>query len=145
MQNVIFLDIDGVLNSWAIPVSSSPRFEERHIRCLQELLSRIESPQIVISSHWRKIYNLAELSGFLGRAGIAPGVITDITPQLDGCDRGEEILRWLALNDGQWNNYVALDDRTDLWQLGPSFVWINGGLRSSHVEQAVKILSEREA
>lgn len=112
---LIFLDVDGVLNSY----KTGGRYALKR-KCLQRLSKIVEETncQIVLSSTWRKDeYALKRLRRVLKYRGIT---ISSVTPDL-GKHRGLEISVWLKENsyDGK---YAIIDDDSDMeeWQL-PNF------------------------
>lgn len=119
--NIIFLDIDGVMNTehhlrrqkletgdmnnenWA-PTAC------RHLILLCEQFNA----QIVISSTWRIERDIQELRSILTLNDISPELLIGTTPILvheappDTFCRGDEIKRWLSENSCR--NYVIIDD-----------------------------------
>lgn len=131
-MNIIFLDIDGVLNcqiyfekdrsEGIIKHPLSSLCKER-IGWLNELCKEINAV-VVLSSTWRH-YGLKYCQEVLTEAG-ANFEIIDITPDLRGehCLRGNEIFKWIKDNEGligysgDFRSYVIIDDDSDmlLWQ-----------------------------
>lgn len=136
-MRVIFLDIDGVLNTWDYigslyllankhKVGSSideygQLFDPRCVNYLDYIIRETDA-KIVISSTWRNkgISNLQEMWEMRD----LPGEIIDVTPlTLDGeiveryyhvdADRGYEIQEWLDNHD-DIESYVILDDMSDM-------------------------------
>ena len=143
-MKIIFLDIDGVLNSekWY-----KERFDKKLYPNLEgyplcefdpltieqlNLLTDKTNAKIVISSTWRMGRTIDELKKLFEEVGIK-GEIIGITPHLtfsDGhrVDRGNEIKRWIDLNCIRWwdkmlsqkekditlESYVILDDDHDM-------------------------------
>ena len=134
-MNIIFLDIDGVLNcqifyeerikhsrdEW----KSYPLCEicPKRIEWLNDLVEKTKA-KIVISSTWRHsgieyCKNVLEKCGFKGE-------IIDITPNIPRAVRGDEILEWINKNTeflgvvcaSDFETYVIIDDDSDmlLWQ-----------------------------
>lgn len=138
-MNVIFLDIDGVLNT--------PRFQEIQIkncecdgyesqfnfdpicmRNLKEIVDKTDS-YIVISSTWRYDYShsenryMKEIINNLNLYGIKDRII-GITPDLRDkynsmLIRGHEIKLWLEENSEKFNveRFVIIDDDNDMFDL----------------------------
>lgn len=143
-MKIIFLDIDGVLNSekWY-----KERFDKKLYPNLEgyplcefdpltieqlNLLTDKTNAKIVISSTWRMGRTIDELKKLFEEVGIK-GEIIGITPHLTfsdghGVDRGNEIKRWIDLNCIRWwdkifdekeknitlESYVILDDDPDM-------------------------------
>ena len=100
-MNIIFTDIDGVLNPKLTKVWS-PRCINVYNRICEDF-----DLHPVITSTWRIRYNLSQLQAIFLRQGIT-AEIYDRTPNLR-MDRGLEIYQWLRKND--FDRYVVIDDR----------------------------------
>ena len=125
-MKVIFLDIDGVLNTanyqgwrqiWGLKTSDKHGclFSPRAVRNLRRLLKWTDA-KIVISSSWR--LRCMEEMELMWVERKMPGRIYDLTPYMygHGCDyanRGFEIDKWLHENHATENPFVILDDRYD--------------------------------
>lgn len=140
-MKIIFLDIDGVLNSGdymralhvithnAKKEGSSTRDEFGQLfdpRCITYLdyIIRMTGAKIVISSTWR-YFGLSKLKDMWAKRNL-PGEVIDITckrtevdPELEerhyqpNTDRGYEIQQWLEDHTGI-ESYVILDDDCDM-------------------------------
>lgn len=136
-MKIIFLDIDGVLNSqiFYTEKSQNQRHKERELgadideRCVRYLNDLIEKTgaKVVVSSTWRNAglqycKEQLEAKGFRGE-------IIDITPVYteNYCVRGNEIYAWIQENSemlcgspvgADFKEYVILDDDSDMlyWQ-----------------------------
>lgn len=158
-MNIIFLDIDGVLNTpnYAVQAHATWKntngwfksrddfgalFDPIAVSCL-EYLADTTNAKIVISSTWRTA-GLARMKELFKFRGIDVDIL-DITPRLNTI-RGEEIEAWLQIND-YVTNYVILDDDTDFTdqQLKSNFVHTNSKYGFNHhaMVQALKILMTR--
>ena len=157
MTKLIFLDIDGVLDTYKSRYQLDPVLMER----LGTLLAHTDA-KIVVSSSWRS-NDVASTVEFMTdpdnpSVGNNPFSFTDkvvgITPILysviDGdidrpATRGEEIAAYLK--DHPCDNSVILDDceemQRDQW---PNFVLVNDevGLTDKDVEKAVSILNQEK-
>ena len=153
MSKLIFLDIDGVLDTYKSRYQLDPELMER----LGTLLERTGA-RIVVSSSWRAT-DVAGTVEFMTdpdnpSVGSHPFPYTDkivgVTPILysvvDGdidrpATRGEEIAAYLKANP--CDNYVILDDDREMlpdqWE---HFVPINDefGLTDENVQKAIAIL-----
>lgn len=126
--NIIFLDIDGVLNftqsegddvidcSTIDPTYNLNTLSKSAITNLNSILD--DETFIVISSTWRKSHS--NLDEVLYKAGVKPNSIIGCTPILDSMFtiRGNEIYGWISMNKPIVKSYVILDDDSDmlLWQ-----------------------------
>lgn len=152
---IIFLDIDGVLNSEesvneVYQENFSTRWthlpHKKHIKILDKIID-ITKSKIVISSTWRRTQRWYQLGDLLYLAGLKNAdVIFDSTPILNK-KRGLEIQAWLDEYDSlpytqldndnkfiytsqktkSWDieSFVILDDDTDMEHLMDRLVHIN--------------------
>ena len=135
MKKIIFLDIDGVLNTryWFAHMDSDvPRdkygyaFDPNAVANLKRIIEATGA-DIVISSSW-KSFGLTELEN-MWQDRCLPGKIIGITPNsvsdelllnadLDNMDlfhiRGEEIKEWLSKRGKKVSNYVIIDDMDNM-------------------------------
>ena len=164
MKKVIFLDIDGVLNTsrWHNQVESSKLqdeygylFDPVAVANLAKIIEETGA-DIVISSSWkfmglskiRKMWKDRNLPGKV--VGITPNSVSDeflLNADLEKMDlmpiRGQEVKEWLMYY-GKNIQYVILDDMIDvLHEQKEHFVWINPeiGISEKDVMQAVMILN----
>lgn len=131
MANIIFLDIDGVMNYESAyrngecgyaDGSNHPSFGLTAKKLLNELIEEVDA-EIVISSTWR-------LDGFLAMKKLwntqekMAGLLIDVTPVSKDRIRGVEIQMWLDAHPRTVDNYVIIDDDSDMLdsQLD-NFVW----------------------
>jgi hypothetical protein len=102
-MKIIFLDIDGVINPWRSERDSSGRFGQKALENFKLIMDTVTDTFVVITSSWRYHYTLPEMKEFFDQAGISPGRIVDITPDLRRDEgmikydpgRNEEIQAWL--------------------------------------------------
>ena len=150
-MKVIFLDVDGVLNSikdYDEHYKDSENkpilyddVEERPLLLLKELVDKTGA-KIVVSSSWRKIEKLYHK---LGNALYEYGMrIYDVTPYRYNKDRSDEIYEWLY--DKNIESFVILDDDNFKFEesgLGKYLIktTYDDGLRTEHIEKAIKILN----
>jgi len=165
-MKVLFLDIDGVMNSRRYINRIDVDFDDPKYQMDPDAVIRLNAicnqtgAHIVVSSTWRKafIYYLDKLQDCIASYGITAQVI-GMTPDyvLDGLSRKDEIVAWL---DGyptlSWldaypntqkpdvESYVILDDE---------FIDIPGhlvqtkfddGIQDHHVRMAVSILGAKQ-
>jgi len=135
MKKIIFLDIDGVLNTrdWHSRMTKDTPMDEFGwvfdpvaVANLAHIIDETGA-DIVISSSW-KFYGVPKLRDMWKKRKL-PGNILDITPntvsdeillnanldefQLGVC-RGNEIKEWLARHESTISNYVIIDDFDDM-------------------------------
>jgi hydroxymethylpyrimidine pyrophosphatase-like HAD family hydrolase len=120
MIKVLFLDIDGVLNTdrqqWHCQMNCiTPidefgyEFDHKAVDNLATILEETGA-EIVISSSW-KFLGLQTLQKMWEDRKL-PGTILDITP--DGKSKGWEIDEWLMECESQVNRYAIIDDENDI-------------------------------
>lgn len=160
-MKIIFLDIDGVMNSFHEQVKPEDKIytgpfwytediSPKFINKLNKIIEKTEA-QVVISSSWRKKHTLKVLRKMFDIQGFK-GEIIDFTPHLkrdkEGniLDRGDEIKNWID-NSEDIDNFVIIDDfdylNFDKW-FPHQFVYVKdgSGLQENHVQQAVNILNK---
>ncbi len=145
MVKVLFLDIDGVLNSEEVIRKSdtanviAPKLVEK-----VNTIIRQTDCLVVITSTWRIYHNLPELKTILVSNGFN-GTIIGVTPDniSKNGDRGSEIQDWLDANK-EVKRFVILDDNEDMSvELKRYLVktsWLKG-IEDCHVDMAIKILN----
>ncbi len=165
MRKVIFLDIDGVLNTkeWYSKVTNdTPKdeygyaFDPVAVANLDNIIKKTGAV-IVISSSW-KFYGVTKLKKMWKLRNL-PGEIIDITPNtisddillnanLDemklGVCRGNEIKEWLSKHKSEISNYVIIDDYEDLLPEQEDYTVLTNsliGITEFDAEKAIKILN----
>lgn len=130
-MKILFLDIDGVLNSHASADWANRKFGKCNggfntkdpkfcpISCsnLITLLEDYPDLKIVVSSTWRLGEKVENLASMLEKyAEIPTGRVISKTPVIHDKDRGDEIKMWLDLNSSKYNieKFVILDDDSDM-------------------------------
>ena len=163
-MKVIFLDIDGVLNTqdWhGRMTKDTPRdefgwvFDPVAVENLGHVVKETGA-SIIISSSW-KFLGLAKLRE-MWKIRNLPGTILDITPNtvsdevllnanLDemelGVCRGNEIKEWLSKHKGEVSNYVIIDDFDDMLPEHEDHVVLTDtliGITEFDAEKAIAIL-----
>lgn len=141
-SKIIFLDVDGVLNSAQDGFSINLE-TDNHLKLLEQLVKETGA-DIVLSSSWRMSFGCSfslsnTLISRLKEHGLS---ILDITPEREDGDRGLEIKEWLDKNPTK--NILILDDEDfDIANIFPNnFVKTNNeiGLQKEDVEKGIKIL-----
>jgi len=141
---IIFLDVDGVLNSardgYSINLENDYHFE---------MLKRIvdaTGANIVLSSSWRIGFSVLSLpeKNLMERLEKYGMEIMDFTPCMTGT-RGDEIREWLSIN-GPVESFVILDDEGDMAEFKETnLVKTNTsvGLQEKDVDKAIDILGRK--
>jgi hypothetical protein len=163
-MKIIFLDIDGVLNSGDNLISLNVLkeedsdqygqfFDDRCVRYLKWIIQETGA-YIVISSSWRlaglqamkQLWEDRKLPGFV--SGITPRSFINEEGERESYNcRGEEIAAWLKqnnLNDG--NEWVIIDDDSDMLEDQTfNFVHVDGrfGLTYPDVQRVITVLGTK--
>lgn len=111
-MRVIFLDIDGVLNSdkfYKSDSSKSDDLDRSAIEKLNQIIAQTNA-KVVVSSTWRIMHTQDEIQMMLSRNGFQ-GEVIDTTDNLikKGMDRGDEIHQWIE-NHSNIESFVVIDD-----------------------------------
>ena len=157
-MKIIFLDIDGVLNS---EIYESNRGEDRannridlsRVKLLKDIVTATDA-KIVLSSTWRLDWEKStELCGEDGKyinkcLEKYDLSIMDKTPFCSFFDdRRKEIWTWLLRHRNDVESFVILDDINSGWNELNSRVVITDpygyGLDEEHVQKAIKLLNVR--
>lgn len=150
MQPIVFLDVDGVLNSAAWFDTRGPRPPDRPlfdhnidpatVTRLNRLCSATNAG-IVVSSTWRFGATVAELRLDFQRVGCTAPIIGK-TPERGRGPRCDEIALWLVRRVLPLPAFVILDDDADMFVLTPRLVRIDHavGLTDADVERAIALL-----
>jgi hypothetical protein len=161
-MNIIFLDIDGVLNNEIGMLNKTPEqyhkeqdeigyplcmVDPRCISLLNDLIEETES-KIVMSSTWRKGKSIKEIQELCDLWGIK-GEVVGKTPSLlkYGTVRGNEINSWIEDNEKRVTNYIILDDDSDMLLCQRNhFFHCDGfsGLTPNIIYKAKRFLKEEE-
>lgn len=151
-MNIIFLDIDGVLNTERFikyqiehhecdSYEADFNFDPICMKNLKELIDKTNS-YIVISSSWRTSVKLInEISNNLKLYNINDRFFSS-TPILNNKTRGEEIKYWLDCFSDITINYVILDDENDVDNLADKLVLCDQyyGFTKKELNKALEIL-----
>jgi len=149
---VIFLDVDGVLNSLEHfrDTSGKRKCEADQIdrACVARLnsLTQRTGASIVVSSCWRIGKSLRQLRELFKTVGIQARVVGK-TPHTNKISRprGDEIQSWIDSRKYAPDSFVILDDDSDMAHLKCRLVqtsFEHGGLLDEHIERAVVMLQE---
>ena len=153
-MKIIFLDIDGVLNSVAYDRSRTAddgNIDESRLVLLRELVEQTGA-RLVLTSSWRSHWDPLgektdavgkELEAVFTRKGLQLFYRTSLTVK----ERAAGILAWLAQHDVA--AYVIIDDLKLGWGALEAHVVktdprIGRGLGSAHVREAIRILNQAD-
>lgn len=158
-MKVLFLDIDGVLNSSSWINSNKGRkhgeFNKINPWCVENLnkiIDAIPDLKIVLSSSWRILYSLEEVQAILKINGFksvlydktSNGVLSEDELCIES-GRGTEIKLWLTEHP-ECKQFAIVDDEiSDMKDLLPYIVQTNffeAGLEPYHAEELIKKLME---
>ena len=161
-MKIIFLDIDGVLNSRETIMSNHEKRQRGEFttpkidgcgsdvcaphKTLVDRLNKITGQTgayIVVSSTWRINKTVVELRELLRAFGVT-GTVLDKTPRLFK-RRGFEIQEWLDKGSpyGEIEKFVIIDDDSDMEHLMPHLIKTTNekGLQDEHVKEAIERLN----
>jgi hypothetical protein len=163
IRKVIFLDVDGVLNSEAIAqewhlrtgkngwggfFKENEKATDENVKWGREAVSNLKNlvdttgAEIVISSTWRKHFSVEKFKEMFAIYGWENAPVIDKTPTSFRI-RGLEVNSWLK-DHPDVDKYVILDDFDDFMvQQRPYFVNTDPevGLTSEDVQKAYNILN----
>lgn len=149
-MKIIFLDIDGVLNSrqWILQIKE--RFDDPKNQMDLKLVKRFNhitestKANIVISSTWRYSFRdqLKKLQECMVSYGISGNIIGMTDCSGYGNCRSDEIEEWLNNNSGI-ERFIIIDDNTLGGKMDQFLIktdW-EDGLQDHHVDQIIKLLT----
>ena len=154
-MKIIFLDIDGVLNSEMYEASRKDDCGDGYIdlsrvKLLADIVNATDAKIVLISSlrlDWDKNPDLCGKDGkyinqCLAKYGLS---IMDKTPYFSlFTERRKEVLSWLLDYQSEVERFVIIDDMKDGWgELDYRVVNTNPqgyGLEEAHVEKAIELL-----
>lgn len=126
MNNIVFLDIDGVLNKgrdntksdrfryddkWSHPEDEfdlyyiNPELVQRFVKMVEDF-----DLKIVISSTWRYDETLDSLKEMLGNRFLPTERIIGVTPEFEGFPRKDEIRYYILHSEIPIDKYIIIDD-----------------------------------
>jgi len=153
MVPLIFLDIDGVLNSArylaahtdgeGVVIVDGAFDATAHVdpECVERLnrLVADTGASVVLSSSWRISFGMEKTQSSLAARGFAYQ-LADSTPRILGEPRHTEIRAYLS-NYAEWPPFVILDDAAEAGiGLVEQFVHVRDGLEDAHIDQARAVL-----
>lgn len=155
-MKIIFLDIDGVLNSGKYIKSVGPELWDNPVNQMDPLavarLNKITDAtgaKIVVSSTWRVAFishptPVPALQECMKSYGITGDVI-DMTPDKPNSTRnrrGKEIQLWINEHFNDIEKFVIIDDDSDMGRIRTHQVLtkFEDGLQDFHVDRIIEIL-----
>lgn len=157
-MKVMFLDLDGVLNSRAYDRKRNwdeqTEIDETRLPLVKEIVDATDA-KIVLSSTWRQHWDVMPsgcdtdgryINDTFQKFGLQ---IFDKTPDLGfAASRRDEIAKWLFDRGEEVESFVIIDDYRYGWgDLSERFVKTDPifrlGLEQEHVERAIEILNGR--
>ncbi|MBK8257557.1 MAG: hypothetical protein IPK82_33425 [Polyangiaceae bacterium] len=157
MKRLIFLDIDGVLNSAQFiaentngegviivdgAFDATSHIDPLRVERLNRLIAATHA-EVVLSSSWRRLFGVEKTQFSLKAKGFAYE-IADSTVRMPGHPRQAEIESYLSSFTVR-PPFVILDDATEAGiGFGKNFIHIHDGLEEEHIEQARRILLNSE-
>lgn len=163
MRPILFLDIDGVLNSTAFFIKREGKpWDNRDLDMLDPVavaeLDRVlttTDADVVVSSSWRKLHKGTVIWGLLAQKGLTVGSDRFIGKTPDawdhkdirdsvGDDRGVEIAMWLSEHRPQGCVFAIVDDDGDMWRLRDRWVHTPHaiGLTTETADKLITLLSQ---
>lgn len=157
-MKIIFLDIDGVLNSEMFKAHSSENSIDGYIdlsrvKLLADIVRVTDAKIVLISSlriDWDKNPELCGNDGkYINKCFAQYGLsIMDKTPYISFFTaRRKEIMSWLSVHQNEVESFVIIDDMKDGWEnLSSRVVNTNPdgyGLEEVHVKKAIELLKEK--
>jgi hypothetical protein len=153
---IIFLDIDGVLNSaeWSESRPMRALIPPRHAQealdeeridpdCVERLRGVVQrtGARLVVTSTWRHRMGVSEFVRLFALYGWSEAPVIGVTPRITGLIRGDEVEAWLSNND-YTRPYVCVDDDAD-FRVGQPLVQTNPevGMTSLDAELCVEVLT----
>lgn len=141
-KNIIFLDIDGVLNNDATTNTKYCHIDDNCLKLFYDTIKQIPDCKIVISSSWRRI-ELEDFLKFIHEFKGADKLECLVkyfhedyaTKRLNEGKRGYEIKEWLSRHF-EVKKYICLDDDSDYLK-GQRLLQINRNLGFSRAEKCL--------
>ncbi len=140
-MKIIFLDIDGVMNSKRyfrsidMKKNNWDRFDPISVNLIKQLVEEFEA-KIVISSSWR--FGAKDLLfNELTKSGLLKYLHKDWkTPYMYGYKRGDEIMNWLENHKGI-KKYIIIDDEANILEDQTS-IFVNTNMDLGFNEECFK-------
>lgn len=141
-MKIIFLDVDGVLNS-SLDGYSIRLKTDYHLELVKNIIEATEA-KLVLSSSWR-IGPTKARNNLLKRLEEYGLQIMDSTPVLSGASsRGDEIRQWLNESKYEIESFVIIDDEDDMEEfIAKNMVQTNTavGLQEKDASKCISMLN----
>jgi histidinol phosphatase-like enzyme len=159
-MKILFLDIDGVLNSGKYIKRADVDFDDPKYQIDPDAVVRLNAitqltgAVIVVSSTWRNAFridgieHLDKLQECMASYGIT-GQVIGMTPDKPNAvrnRRGKEIQLWIDDHFNEIEKFVIIDDDVDMGRLRANQVktLFEDGIEDQHVRQIVSILGMKD-
>lgn len=153
-MKIVFLDIDGVLNSrtymkwwleqYKAPCGMGGKHEQIAHESVKKLCKILDETgaKLVLSSSWRILWSIKTVSDVLIRKGLPKEHRIIAKTPGGGGRRGPQIQEWLD-NNPEVESFIILDDDSDMDHLTSRLVQTSFevGLTDNDVEIAIKLLN----
>jgi hypothetical protein len=142
-MKIIFLDIDGVLNSinyyvslFKIDVLPDDRLDPHSIDLFNKIID-CTGASIVLSSTWRLGKSVSEIQDIFDKHHIH-GHVIGLTPDTDKA-RGYQIQQWIDESNIIIDSFIIIDDDSDMYHLTNHLIKtsIKEGLTEDSVRAAI--------
>jgi len=157
-MKVVFLDIDGVLNSQDFIIAThlkgilpDDKIDPEAVARLNQITDETGAI-IVISSTWRLHYlwkkNIEGLKKLLKEEEGITGTILDVTPDHQRYrGRGGEIQDWMDHCAQPIESFIIIDDSDDMDHLLPRLIrtGFQKGLQDEHIKTAIEMLGKKSS
>lgn len=121
-EKIIFLDMDGVMNSDRDFTPLGPRKGGQistrpvglfHVQCLREIIEKTGA-KIVISSVWRIHWTPDQFNAVFEVFGLPGNHVISRTPREPYGPRGKQINAWINEHNAHGSTFIILDDDADM-------------------------------
>ena len=148
-MKVIMLDVDGVLNSRKGWHRDRPKtcwyLTPECVEQLGRIVKAIPDVKFVLSSCWRHHMDAIDFQAILKKSGVVANFIGETPTYHDSVSvqRGQEIQSWLDNSKVKVDEFVILDDDSDMLHLMPKLVQTKGedGLTIEIADEVIRRLS----
>lgn len=121
----ILLDIDGVMiparpwQAYQISADGFGMFNNLSVKCLNEIISSVENPEIVLTTSHKHSFSIDQWSSIFLSRGITKTKITRLETNSMKMTRLEEVMSWCLKNNDE--KFIIIDDDKGLNALDKNF------------------------